>query len=117
MTPKLFSEWRPLDAAEITVLPESPGVFEIATLVRNVLFIGAAPESLATTLASHLETPGMLHAGAGRLYFHYVATEEAERLQSELLAKYRERHAGTLPAAQTTTTSPSQRPQRHLKAV
>jgi len=111
-----FSTWKPLGAAEITVLPESPGVFEIATLVRNVVFIGMATESLATTLGSHLETPGMLHARAGRLYFRYAATEEAERLQNELLAQYRERHAGTLPTAQTTA-SPSQRPQRHLKAV
>ena len=116
MTPTLFSGWKPLGPAEITILPESPGVFEIATLVRNVLFIGTATESLSTTLASHLATPGMLHARAGRLYFRYAATEEAERLQSELLAQYRERHAGNLPTAQTPT-SPLQRPQRHLKAV
>jgi hypothetical protein len=92
-------------------------VFEIATLVRNVLFVGAAPESLATTRASPLEAPTMLHAGAGRLYFRYAATEEAERLQSELLAQFRERHAGTLPAAQMAVASSPQRPQRHLKAV
>jgi hypothetical protein len=116
MTPT-FSTWKPLDAAQITVLPESPGVFEIATLVRNVLFIGAAAESLMTTLASHLETPGTLHAGVGRLYFRYAATEAAEELQSELLAQYRARHAGGLPSAQTAVTSPAQRPQRHLKAV
>jgi hypothetical protein len=116
MTPT-FSTWKPLDPTQITVLPESPGVFEIATLVRNVLFIGAAADNLATTLASHLEMPGTLHAGVGRLYFRYAATEAAEQLQGELLAQYRERHAGGLPTAQTAVTSQSHRPQRHLKAV
>ncbi len=110
-----FTTWKPLDAIELSGLPETPGVFEIATLVRNVLFIGSATESLASTLASHLDSPAVPHARAGRLYFRYAATEEAERLQADLLAQYRERHAGTLPAAQTSA-APS-RPARHLKAV
>jgi hypothetical protein len=109
-----FTMWKPLDATEVTGLPEAPGVFEIATLVRNVLFIGSATESLASTLQSQLESPAVPHARAGRLYFRYAATDEAERLQAELLARYRDRH-GALPAAQTTVSP--QRQQRHLKAV
>ena len=115
MTPA-FSTWRPLDPAEVTSLPESPGVFEIATLVRNVLLIGVAVESLAATLGSHLETPSTLHARVGRLYFRYTATEDATGVHAELLALYRERHGDTLPPAQTSTP-PAARPQRHLKAV
>ncbi|HEY2387766.1 MAG TPA: hypothetical protein VGK30_12455 [Candidatus Binatia bacterium] len=107
--------WRPLDAVEVSALPSVPGVFEIATLVRNVLFIGVATESLATTLQTHLDSSAVPNARAGRLYFRYVASDDVERLQAELLAQYRERHAGTLPAAQTTAAP--QRPQRHLKAV
>ena len=111
-----FSTWKPLDPAEVTSLPESPGVFEIATLVRNVLLIGVAGESLAATLGSHLGTPSTLHARVGRLYFRYAATEDASRIHGELLASYRERHGDTLPPAQTSTPS-APRPQRHLKAV
>src|SRR5690242_2840846 len=110
-----FTMWRPLDAVELSALPNAPGVFEIATLVRNVLFIGSATESLATTLQGHLDSTAVPNARAGRLYFRYAASEEAERLQAELLAQYRERHAGTLPAAQSAAAP--QRPQRHLKAV
>ena len=115
MTPA-FSTWRPLDSAEVTILPESPGVFEIATLVRNVLFIGVAADSLATSLGSHLESPSTLHARVGRLYFRYAATEDASRVHGDLLAYYRERHGDTLPPAQTSVP-PAPRPQRHLKAV
>lgn len=115
MTPA-FSTWKPLDGAEVALLPDSPGVFEIATLVRNVLFIGVAAESLATTLGAHLETPATLHARAGRLYFRYAPTDDAGRVHGELLAQYRERHGDVLPPAQTATPATA-RPQRHLKAV
>lgn len=111
-----FSQWKPLVAAEIALLPESPGVFEIATLVRNVLFIGAAAESLTSTLTTHVAGPGILHARSGSLYFRYAATDDPDRVQVELLSRYCERHAGSLPPAQATPL-PSPRPQRHLKAV
>lgn len=115
MTPAL-SQWRPLDAAEIALLPESPGVFEIATLVRNVLFIGAAVESLLSTLTAHVAGPGVVHARVGRLYFRYAVADDPDRAQVELLSRYCERHGGSLPPAQATPL-PSPRPQRHLKAV
>jgi hypothetical protein len=111
-----FSPWKPLVAAEIARLPESPGVFEIATLVRNVLFIGAATDSLTSTLTSHVVRPGAVHARAGSLYFRYAPIDDADRVQVELLSRYCEQHAGSLPPAQSTSV-PSQRPQRHLKAV
>ncbi len=115
MTPA-FSSWKSLDPAVVTRLPESPGVFEIANLVRTVLFIGAAPESLATTLTNQLQTPNALHARGGRLYFRYAPTEDAERAQAELLARYGDHHGGTPPPGQSTS-SVEPRPQRHLKAV
>jgi hypothetical protein len=115
MTPA-FSTWKSLDATEIKELPETPGVFEIATLVRTVLFIGAAPQGLTVTLSTHLEAPSVLHARAGRLYFRYAPTEDAERAQAELLARYGECHGGTLPPAQSATLA-APRPARHLKAV
>jgi hypothetical protein len=111
-----FSQWKPLVAAEIALLPESPGVFEIATLVRNVLFIGAAADTLTSALTTHVDRPGALHARAGSLYFRYAPTDDPDRTQVELLSRYCERHAGSLPPAQSTPL-PSPRPQRHLKAV
>lgn len=111
-----LSTWKLLDSATIAQLPESPGVFEIATLVRTTLFIGVAPESLMTTLRTHLEIPTGLHAGAGRLYFRYAPTEDAERVHADLLARYGKCHGGALPPAQATPP-PTARPQRHLKAV
>jgi hypothetical protein len=115
MTPA-FSAWKALDWSTVALLPNSPGVFEIANLVRTTLFIGAATDSLVTTVTAHLETPSALHARAGRLYFRYAPTEDAERMQSDLLACYGERHGGALPPAQSKPP-PTARPARHLKAV
>lgn len=111
-----LSAWRPLVEAEVAALPDSPGVFEIATLVRTVLFIGAAPESLIATLTRQLDAPAALHAHGGCLYFRSCATENAEQVQAALLQSYRELHGGALPPAQTSPP-PSPRPVRHLKAV
>lgn len=111
-----FSTWKSLDASVVTRIPDSPGVFEIANLVRTVLFIGAAPDSLATALAAHLEGPNVVHARAGHLYVRYAPTDDVEHMQAEMLARYGERHGGTLPPAQSTSPI-APRPQRHLKAV
>jgi hypothetical protein len=115
MTP-VFSTWQSLDAVVVTRLPNSPGVFEVANLVRTVLFIGAAPESLAMTLTTQLGTPNVLHVRAGHLYFRYAPTNDAGQTQAELLARYGERHGGTLPPGQSAP-SVAPHPQRHLKAV
>lgn len=111
-----FSEWQPLVPAEIARVPESPGVFEVATLVRTVLFIGAASENLLAALHHHHALPGHPLMHSGRLYFRYHATDEPERVQKELLAEYRRSHGGALPPAQDTP-GPSPGPRRHLKAV
>jgi hypothetical protein len=111
-----FSAWQSLDATAVSQLPNSPGVFEIANLVRTTLYIGAAAESLVATLTTHLGGPTALHARAGRLYFRHAPTEDAERVQAELLARYGECHSGMLPPGQSTPPLAA-RPQRHLKAV
>ena len=111
-----FSTWKALDWSTVAALPESPGVFEIANLVRTTLFIGAATESLLTTVTSHLEVPTAVHARAGRLYFRYAPVEDAQRTQADLLLLYGERHGGELPPAQSKPP-PALRPARHLKAV
>ena len=111
-----FSVWHPLTPAETTGAPESRGVFEIANLVRTLLFVGTAPESLAASLRQYLETPGQRQPLAGRLYFRFLPTDEPEKLQNDLLVSYRECHSGALPPAQTSPPPPPH-PTRHLKAV
>jgi hypothetical protein len=111
-----FSTWRPLVPAEITDAPETPGVFEIATLVRTLLHVGAASESLAQTLTRYIETPGHVQSYTGGLYFRYASSQDPEPLQTTLLDAYRERHGGFLPPAQEVSDLP-RRPLRHLKAV
>ncbi len=114
--PDEFSTWRPLIPAEIERVPECPGVYELATLVRTILFIGAAAESLNTELTQHLAVASSPLLRSGHLYFRHRATDEPIQTQNEMLADYTARHGGALPPAQSTPPSPP-RPRRHLKAV
>lgn len=112
-----FTTWRPLIPGELGQIPESPGVFEIGTLVRSLLFVGAAPQSLIMTLNGYiLEVPPQLHQYAGGLYFRVLTTSEPERTQDDLLARYRDCHGGSLPPAQSISPPP-RIAARHLKAV
>src|SRR3954447_1072287 len=111
-----FTTWRPLSVAEIEKVPESSGVYELATLVRTVLFIGAAPENLSAEIAQHLTVATAPLVRSGSLYFRFRPADEALNLQSEMLADYTARHNGALPPAQSIPPPPP-RPKRHLKAV
>ena len=114
--PVPFSSWRPLVPSEVAQLPEAPGVFEIGTLVRTVLFIGAAPESLLAVLTHHLGAPGHPLMQTSRLYFRYCPAEDPEPVQVGLLHEYRRTHGGAPPPAQDMPAPPPG-PRRHLKAV
>ena len=113
-----FSPWKPMVPAAVTDAPASPGVYQLATLVRTVVFIGAATENLSETLMLHLNAPATLHPHLGRLYFRLAPLEDPEQSQAELLDEYRAGHAGALPTAQRTQPAlPPALPRRHLKAV
>ena len=103
-------------AAEIERVPESPGVYELATLVRTVLFIGAATDSLTAELMHHLTVASAPLLRHGHLYFRYRATDDPIQTQNALLADYTARHGGALPPAQAMPPPPPP-PKRHLKAV
>jgi hypothetical protein len=111
-----FTTWKPMTPAMLADVPPCPGVYELATLVRTVVFIGAANENLNGALTQHLNAPATLHPHFGRLYFRTVAHDDPEHVQVELLDEYRARHAGALPSAQKSTPTPPA-PERHLKAV
>ena len=112
-----FSPWKPMVRAVVAEAPASPGVYQLATLVRTVVFIGAAADSLSETLTLHLNAPATLHPHLGHLYFRIVPLENPEHTQAELLGEYRGSHGGSLPAAQMTQPPPSVAPRRHLQAV
>jgi hypothetical protein len=104
--------------AVVADTPASPGIYQLATLVRTVVFIGAAAESLSETLTLRLSAPATLHPHLGRLYFRVAPLEDPEQTQTELLDAYRACHGGALPAAQMTQPAPLPiAPHRHLKAV
>jgi hypothetical protein len=104
--------------AVISDAPASPGVYQLATLVRTVVFIGAAPDSLNETLTLHLNAPATLHPHLGNLYFRVAPLEDPELAQTGLLEEYRTSHGGALPAAQMSQPAlPPALPRRHLKAV
>jgi hypothetical protein len=113
-----FSPWKPLVPAVVAQTPASPGLYQLATLVRTIVFIGAATENLSETLALHLNAPATLHPHLGHLYFRVAPLEDPELAQVELLDEYRTRHGGALPATQMTQPAPPPAvPHRHLKAV
>ncbi len=115
----MFSPWKPMIPAMIADAPTCPGVYELATLVRTVVFIGAAGENLSEALTEHMKVPATLHPHFGRLYFRVAPLEEPEGTQGELIEAYRASHAGAFPAAQLIrpTPLPAVAPRRHLKAV
>lgn len=113
-----FSSWKPMVPAVVAEAPACPGVYQLSTLVRTIVFIGAACDDLSATLARHLNAPATLHPHLGHLYFRIAPLEDPEQVQSELLEEYRARHGGALPAAQMTQPPPPPAaPRRHLKAV
>jgi hypothetical protein len=103
--------------ALIAEAPTCPGVYELANLVRTVVFIGAAPENLSEALGAHLSTPPTLHGHFGRLYFRVAPLDEPGNTQNTLIEKFRAGHSGAFPAAQMTQLPPPVLPRRHLKAV
>jgi hypothetical protein len=102
MIAPMFSEpgrWCRLIPAVIAGLPETPGVFEVGSLVRNVLFIGRADGSLRERMTSLIQTQEKLPPSSGGYYFRYeLATDEEDALGKRLSA-YQDGHAGLLPPA------------------
>jgi hypothetical protein len=105
-----FTPWHPLLPDALATVPSRPGVFQLATLVRTVVYIGASSD-LAATLAQHVTLAGSPFA-LGRRYFRYVELEHPEQRQRELLEEFRRSHRGTLPTSQSM--SPGQAIARRL---
>jgi len=90
------TRWRVITPSLLEELPDRPGVFEIGNLVRNVLFIGAAPAGLSAAIRETLREPRLLSRAR---CLRFEVTEEAEDLARERMTDYRRAHSGAPPYA------------------
>jgi hypothetical protein len=89
--------WLRLNPDNIAGLPEDAGVFEIANLVRNVLYIGRGDGSLRRRLTEMGHLPAELPASAGGYYFRFTLTADEQAEMDRRVEAYRARHAGRPP--------------------
>lgn len=98
--------WRRLNPDTIADLPEAAGVFEIANLVRTIVYIGAAEGNLRARLRTLSVEQAKLPACAGGLFVRYQLTaKEAETLAADLTT-YRAQHGGELPVGNREAPRP-----------
>lgn len=90
------AQWRVITPTLLEELPSDPGVFEIANLVRTVLFIGAAPCDLATTIREAVVSPRLMSRSH---CIRFELADDAEARAGRLLAAYRQAHGGLAPYA------------------
>jgi transposase InsO family protein len=81
--------WCQLSAESIRWVPEAAGVFEVANLVRSVLYVGRGE--------GNLRARGLLPPIAGGVYFRFRLTPEEEEAYERLVGAYRMRHDGCDP--------------------
>ena len=92
-----FSPWLPLTAASLESMPDEAAIYEIGTLVRSVLLIGAATRgTLRNTLASLMQPHGV-PLPPGRLYFRYKPSPDPALEARQQLNRYRRTHKDSLP--------------------
>lgn len=98
--------WWPLTPETAAELPESAGVFEVANLVRTVLYIGRGEGSVRARLAVLSHPNPTLPRLAGGYYFRYELGASEEELQAERLTEYCTGHGGHVPPGNQETARP-----------
>lgn len=91
--------WCPLTLEAVSWVPDHPGVFEVANLVRSVLYIDRAHGCVRDRLAELARARGSLPRAVGGYYFRYLETADEAGGVTRLLDAYRAHHAGALPRA------------------
>ena len=90
------ASWRVITPSLMDELPSNPGIFEFGSLVRSVLYVGAAPAGLAPAIREALATPRL----AKRAHcLRFEIAENAEIRARKLLTDYQRVHRGELPDA------------------
>src|SRR5262249_40683546 len=93
----IASGWLPLTARTVDDPPDTPAVFELANLVRNVMCIGGSPiRGLRSEITAALGNPGLRSAAR---YIRFELTGEPAIRAEEILAEYRRTHRGEPPPA------------------
>lgn len=105
--------WRPLTAETIAGLPQAGAVFEVATLVRTVHFIGAAGGNLRARLVSFTQEQVKHVPVPGGYYIRYEQATVEEEVLAKRLATYRARHGGLLPVGNRETAPALRVASRH----
>jgi hypothetical protein len=93
----ISNAWSRLTPDVLAGVPRAPGVYELATLVRNTVFIGRTEgRDLRDTLKAELANrESMIRRRA--LYFRYEQTQDDGDRQLDLLEEYAEAHDGGVP--------------------
>jgi hypothetical protein len=90
--------WCRLIPAVVAELPETAGVFEVANLVRNVVYIGRAEGRLRERLTTVAQTQDRLPSNCvGGFYFRYDLAQNEESVLATLLSSYQSKHGDRLP--------------------
>jgi hypothetical protein len=99
--------WLKLNPSTIEEVPSAPGIFEIANLVRTILFIGAGEGNIRRKLAGLGAVPANLPASVGGYYVRYTLVADEAAAVAELEAGHRAGHGGRLPAGHEPILRPA----------
>jgi len=89
--------WLPLIPEVIEALPNHAGVFEVANLVRNVLYIARAEGQLRERVTALGPFPNQLPPCPGGHYFRFELTKAEDDTLHRRLTEFQSRHGGRLP--------------------
>jgi len=82
----------------VSGVPASSGVFEVATLVRHLLYVAPGEGNLHDRLLALSRGPGRhLPATIGGYYFRYRVTDTEDDALKAVLAAYGSQHGGRIP--------------------
>jgi hypothetical protein len=104
--------WLPLTPETIAQLPELPAVFEIANLVRTVLYIGRAEGNLRGRLSTLAVDLILFPQTPGGYYVRYACGGAEEETLHGWLERYRTRHGGRLPLGNSDQPARQEVPRR-----
>ena len=90
--------WLKLNPSTIEEVPAAPGIFEIANLVRTVLYIGGGEGNLRQRLEGLGAVPTNLPSSVGGYYVRYTLLADEVSGLAEREAAHRAEHGGRLPA-------------------
>lgn len=98
--------WQKLNPSTIESVPDAPGIFEIANLVRSVLFIGRGNGDLRRRLADLGAIPENVPASAGGYYVRWAVAADEEAALAARQSEHRALHAGQLPPGNVAAPRP-----------